>query len=152
MEAGAYCGFASRAGINMEQRATPRAASLPRAPCVSSSAFRVSSHSLPHPSVSWGWQRGFIPETRVGRAGRRSEAMGWCLLRVVGGLRRGGWMWLFPCSAKVQPLLSQRCFSSCIPNRNWGLPLEIGVMEGEGSSPWGKPLSMHGGVQGDPSP
>lgn len=109
--------------------------------------------SQPSPSLCHlGMAKGIIPETRVGRAGRRSEAVGWCLLRVVGGLRRGGWMWLFPCSAKVQPLLSQRCFSSCIPNRNWGLPLEIGVMEGEGSSPWGKPVSMHGGVQGDPSP
>lgn len=122
----------------MEQRAKPRAASLPRAPCVSSSAFRMSSHSLPHLSVSWGWQRGFIPDANVGRAGRRNEAMGRCLLRVVGGLRRGGWMWLFPCSAKVQPLLSrdaERYF--CFPNRNWGLPLEIGVLEREGSSPWG---------------
>lgn len=58
LEAGAYCRFASRAGTNMEQRAKPRAASLPRAPCVSSSAFHMSSHSLPHPSVSWRWQRG----------------------------------------------------------------------------------------------
>lgn len=64
--------------------------------------------------------------------------MGWRLLRVVGGLRRGGWMWLFPCSAQVQSHSSQRCFSSCFPNKNLGLPLGIGVLEGEGSSPWGR--------------
>lgn len=69
--------------------------------------------------------------------------MGWCLLRGVGGLRRGGWVWLFPCSAEVQLLLSQRYFSSCFPNRNWGLHLEIGVLEGEGSSPWGRQTTGH---------
>lgn len=104
----------------------------------------MSSYSLPHPS--WGWQRGFIPDTSVGRAGRGNEAMGWCLLRVVGGLGKGGWMWFSPsCLKDASPSVSQ----TGIGVYPWKLVCwrEKGALPGAD-----KPLAMHGGVQGDPSP
>lgn len=81
------------------KRSIPAVSTLCEQLCIS----YEQSHSYPRPSVSWRGQRGFIPDTSMGKTGRRNEALGGCSLKVVGGWRRDGWMWpcgkLFPCSA-----------------------------------------------------
>lgn len=145
------------------------------------STLREQSHSYPRPSVS-GEGKGDLFQIQVWGKWEGEmelwEEMGGCLLRVVGGWRRDGWMrWCgypFPHSAKVQPLLSPAGCFSCFqqfPNGNCGLHqctgLEISVREGEDMcSPWcmqttshhqtcmvecpGRPSasSVHGGSQG----